>query len=186
MDFFPGDTSLQSKSLDFSALVKRRGNFAGTPTQKSHIPVTLIMTRKISAISLALLVFLSINLYPLEWDEQFSLVGIKLSELYEGFGPPETVYAARGNELWQDDVVFQYTGKEFYIFRDRVWQVKFSSVYGISVNDPKQAAMLRLGITSADDDYALFPLHGGNWPLTLRVNFTAGIVSAIYVYRSDL
>jgi hypothetical protein len=133
-----------------------------------------------------LMAFLSFRIYPLEWDEQFSLIGLKLPKLFEGFGPPDTVYAARGNELWQDDVVFQYAGKDFFIYKDRVWQVKFSSVFGISLNDPKQAAMLRLGSTAADNgDYALLPLQGGDWPLMIRVNFTAGFVSAIYVYRSD-
>ncbi|MDR2730765.1 MAG: hypothetical protein LBB81_07705 [Treponema sp.] len=133
-----------------------------------------------------LMAFLSFRIYSLEWDEQFSLIGLKLPELFEDFGPPDAVYAARGNEVWQDDVVFQYAGKDFFIYKDRVWQVKFSSVFGISLNDPRRAAMLRLGNTADDNgDYALLPLQGGDWPLMIRVNFTAEFVSAIYVYRSD-
>jgi len=144
------------------------------------------MKQKILVLVFFLTAFSFYRIYPLEWDEQFSLVGLKLSDLIANFGPPGTVYAARGVELWQDDVVFQYTGKDFFIYKDRVWQVKFSSVFGISLNDPKQAAILKLGATAVDNgDHALLPISGGDWPLMIRVNFSNGLVSAIYVYRSD-
>jgi len=120
-------------------------------------------------------------------DERLSLVGMRLAELIERYGPPKTVYAARGNELWQDDVVFRYDKEDFFIFGDRVWQVRVASAYGVSVNDPKQAALLVLGDKAQNmGDYLLMQLSGGDWQLTLRVNFNnAGLVSAIYIYRPD-
>ena len=120
-------------------------------------------------------------------DERLSLVGMRLAELIERYGPPKTVYAARGNELWQDDVVFRYDKEDFFIFGDRVWQVRVASAYGVSVNDPKQAALLALGDKAQNmGDYLLMQLSGGDWQLTLRVNFNnAGLVSAIYIYRPD-
>jgi len=142
----------------------------------AHIQLTLPMKQKILALVFFMTVFSFFRIYPLEWDDQFSLVGLKLSDLIESFGAPAAVYAARGVELWQDDVVFQYTGKDFYIYKDRVWQVKFSSVFGISLNDPKQAAILKLGATAVDNgDYALLPIQGGDWPLIIRVNFYNGL-----------
>jgi len=139
---------------------------------------------------LLILPFLAFSLWaqnqPVNTDEPVSFVGMRLTEVIDRFGTPKTVFASRGGEIWQDDVVFQYTGKDFFIYKDRVWQVKFSSVYGIFLNDPKQAAMLRLGGTTVDNgDHVLLPLQGGNWPLMIRVNFTNGLVSTIYVYRSD-
>ena len=116
-----------------------------------------------------------------------SLVGMRLAELIERFGPPATVLAARGNELWQDDVIFQYDEMDFFIYRDRVWQVRVASAHGIRVGDPRQAVVLVLGDDVEDrGDYLVSPLTGRDWPLALRVNFnSAERVSAIFIYRPD-
>jgi hypothetical protein len=112
---------------------------------------------------------------------------MRLEELIGRFGPPQAVYAVRGNEEWQDDVVFVYSEGDFYIAKDRVWQVGLKSVYGLSLGDPKAAALLILGEEARDQgDHALRPFAGGAWPLTLRVNFSnTGLVTAIFLYRSD-
>jgi len=120
-------------------------------------------------------------------DEPLSFVGMRVAELIERFGPPEAVSAVRGNEIWQDDVVFQYAGRDFYIFKDRVWQVKLASARGISLGDPKAAALLVLGNMAEDrGNYLLLPLSGRDWPLMFRVNLNnAGLVTAIFIYRPD-
>ena len=117
----------------------------------------------------------------------FSYVGMKLAELFERFGAPETVHAARGVEIWQDDVVFKYNEGDFYIFGDRVWQVKLPSAYGITVGDPKAATLLVLGNAAEDKgDHLLIPLNNQDWPLMMRINFNnAFAVSAIFIYRPD-
>ena len=132
------------------------------------------------------LFFFAFPLWPQDSEPHF-FVGMKLAELINRFGPPETVYAARGDESWQDDVVFEYAQGDFYIYRDRVWQVKLTSAYGIAVGDTKPAALLALGGQAEDmGNYMLLPLSGGAWPLTLRVNFSSeGLASAIFVYRQD-
>ena len=114
-------------------------------------------------------------------------VGMKLEELIGRYGPPRAVYAARGSESWQDDVVFEYDQGDFYIYRDRVWQVGLASAYGIALGDPKPAALLVLGGRAEDrGNYLLFPLPDGGWPLMLRIDFSGtGLVSAIFVYRPD-
>jgi len=119
--------------------------------------------------------------------EPLSFVGMTLADLIGRFGTPAAVFAARGNELWQDDVVFRYARGDFYIYGDRVWQVKLVSAFGVSNGDTKRAALTVLGNAVQDrGDHALLPVTGGNWPLMLRVNFNeTGFVSAIYIYRPD-
>ena len=120
-------------------------------------------------------------------DEKLSFVGMTLAELIERFGVPKTVIAARGNELWQDDVIFRYNDGDFYIYSDRVWQIKFTSALGISNKDLKPAVLRVLGNNAEDmGDHVLLHISGMNWPLMLRVNFSnSGQVSAIYLYRPD-
>jgi len=123
------------------------------------------------------------------YDGQFALVGMRLGELVERFGAPASVHAARGAEEWQDDVVFVYPHGDFYVHRDRVWQVGFGSIYGMRVGDPRGVADLILGERARDYGgflvYPLGSLPGAGWPIALRVNFAAGRISAIFVYRSD-
>ena len=120
-------------------------------------------------------------------NEPFSFVGMRLPELFERFGLPQEVFAVRGNEIWQDDIVFRYPAGDFFIYRDRVWQVRVSSVRGISTGDPKQAVLLVWGSNIEDrGNHLLAPLPGGVWPLMLRFNISnAGLVSDIFIYRPD-
>jgi hypothetical protein len=119
-------------------------------------------------------------------EEPLSFVGMKLDELINRFGSPQTVHAARGNEHWQDDVVFTYTDYDFYIYRDRVWQVAVKSIYNIKIGDASAVVLLVLGDAAQDmGDYILYALPSGSWPLSLRVNCNAGRVTALFVYRTD-
>jgi hypothetical protein len=120
-------------------------------------------------------------------EEKLSYVGMTLTELIERFGAPKTALAVRGNEQWQDDVVFQYNEGDFYIHRDRVWQVMLPSAFGFSNRDRKAAALLALGNSAQDrGDHILFPVSGKDWQLMLRVNIgNTGQVTAIYIYRPD-
>jgi hypothetical protein len=119
-------------------------------------------------------------------DEIVSNIGLKLEDLFQRFGAPKTVHAARGDEDWQDDVVFIYNEGDFYIYRDRVWQIGLKSGYGVKIGDPKAAALLVFADKAQDNgDYLLYPITGGAWPLSLRINFTAGKISGIFVFRTD-
>jgi len=140
---------------------------------------------------LLLLFFFALPLWAQEQSgaagDPFSLVGMKVAELIERFGAPMAVYAARGNEVWQDDVVFRYDSADFYIVKDRVWQVKLAAALGINSGDPKQAALLVLGAKAQDNgDHLLMSVAGKDWPLVFRVNVNnAGRVAAIFIYRPD-
>ena len=119
-------------------------------------------------------------------EGQPALIGLKLDELIKRFGAPYSVYSARGDETWQDDVVFTYPEGDFYIHRDRVWQIGLKSAFGLKIGDPKSAALLALGVEAQDrGTYILCPLPSSAWPLSIRVNCTMGRIAAIYVYRPD-
>ena len=118
--------------------------------------------------------------------EPLSFVGMTLNELFERFGTPASVYTARGEENWQDDVVFVYNEGDFFIYRNRVWQIGLKSLYGMKIGDAKAVALLTLGDEAQDaGNYLLCNLSGFGWPLSLRVSLSDGKVSAIYVYRPD-
>jgi hypothetical protein len=120
-------------------------------------------------------------------EDPSALVGLTLEALIDRFGIPQSVYAVRGLEEWQDDVVFVYPQGDFYVFRDRVWQIGIKSAYGIHAGDPRAAAALVMGDEAEEFEECLrLSLPGKGWPLMLRVNVTpAGAVSAIFVYRPD-
>jgi len=137
---------------------------------------------------LPLLLIIVVPLWPQEGgDDPFSFVGMTLADLIWRFGPPQTVFTARGGELWQDDVVFRYAEGDFYIYRDRVWQVKLVSAAGISNGDSKPVVLLVFGDTAEDrGNHVLLPVSDRDWPLMVRVNFNdTGLVTAIYIYRPD-
>ena len=113
-------------------------------------------------------------------------IGITLSELLKNHGVPKNVYAVRGVAAWQDDVVFVYDNSEFFIFGNRVWQIKVRSAYSIKDGDTKAAVTKALGEGSNNEGYTLYQLPSKTWPLMLRVNWnTSGRAAGIYIYRSD-
>jgi hypothetical protein len=122
------------------------------------------------------------------------LIGLTIAELIEQAGPPKMVYAVRGENAWQDDVVFSYSGasapaEEFYLYRDRVWQVKVASYEGVKTGDKRSVLPLVFGSSLTEaEDYSLCTVTGtGSWPLIARFNTNkAGVITGIYIYRADI
>jgi hypothetical protein len=116
------------------------------------------------------------------------MVGLTLEELHAKFGLPQRVYAARGVEPWQDDVVFVYPSIDCYIFEDHVWQISVQTAYGVKTGDERsQVKTLLWGKTLDFEDALLFRLPSGSWEMMMRVNFDAeGKAQAIFIYRSDM
>ncbi|MDR3174722.1 MAG: hypothetical protein LBU19_10765, partial [Treponema sp.] len=113
--------------------------------------------------------------------------GLTLEGLYSRFGVPQAVRAVRGEEEWQDDVVLVYPQGDFYVYRDRVWQVGIPSVRGIHLGDSREAVILALGGDAAEgEDCFILPVRNQAWPMALRVNMNGSSqVSGIFIYRSD-
>ena len=119
-------------------------------------------------------------------NEPSQLVGLTLSELINRFGVPKQVYAVRGIAAWQDDVVFVYDTGEFFIYGNRVWQLKLRSAYDVKDGDAKASVTGKLGEGRSFEGYTLYQLPGKAWPMMLRINWNAsGRAEGIYIYRSD-
>ena len=121
-------------------------------------------------------------------DDPVSCIGLSLSDLLNRFGVPRSVYASRGLETWQDDVVFVYDEGEFYIFKDRVWQAGLKAVMGVSTGDSRGVALLVLGSKAQPrGDSIFYPLNEKAWPMMIRYDLDrAGRVQAIFIYRTDI
>ena len=119
--------------------------------------------------------------------DPLSFVGFTLNDLVSRFGTPRSVYPARGLEEWQDDVVFAYGQGDFYIHRDRVWQLSLRAIRGINIGDSRSVVSLVLGSTAETRGNSIFyPINDRSWPLMLRCDFdNAGRVQAIFIYRAD-
>lgn len=118
-----------------------------------------------------------------------SLIGLTIEELIARFGIPGSVHAVRGLESWQDDVVFVYKERDFYIYKDHVWQIAVKAAYGVKIGDHETLVSQTLGKERIRyvDDYLLFALPSQTWPLMLRISFNnLRAVSAIYIYRPDI
>lgn len=125
-------------------------------------------------------------------DDPVSLLGCGLGDALERFGAPSHVSALRGEEAWQDDVVFSYaTGYSLYWAGDRLWQLRFDpgyagSVYGVFVGDSVDKTVSLLGSPYFRSSEAIvFRLAYKGYPVRLRVAVAAEKVSAIYLYRAD-
>jgi hypothetical protein len=123
-----------------------------------------------------------------EQVEYSSIVGMTMEEIFSQFGTPQTIYAVRGAESWQDDVVFAYKDFDCYIYQDRVWKVGVKSVLGISIGDSRDAAALVLDDkVVAFDNCMIAPLSSKDWSLVIRVNFNdKGDITALFIYRPDV
>ncbi|MDR1353151.1 MAG: hypothetical protein LBK05_07705, partial [Treponema sp.] len=104
------------------------------------------------------------------------------------FGVPQSVYVTRGPNTWQDDVVFAYGDWEFYIYKDRVWQISLKAAYGIKIGERREVIPLVLGNgVQTYNGFSLYTYSNRSWPITLRFNIDQyGLVTAIFIYRADM
>ena len=125
-------------------------------------------------------------------DNPASLLGLTLAQLLATFGTPDTVYPVRGPEAWQDDVVFHYPdGFSFFIFRDRVWQLRLDttyhgSIFGMFPGDSTDKILAVLGAPDTQtDDTWIYRLPEQGYPVRLRLSIADAKVEDFYVYRGD-
>jgi hypothetical protein len=121
-------------------------------------------------------------------NDPASLVGASLRDLISMFGAPQSVYATRGPNTWQDDVVFAYGDWEFYIYKDRVWQISLKAAYGIKIGERREVIPLVLGNgVQIYEGFTLYTYSNRSWPITLRFNTDQyNLITAIFIYRPDI
>jgi hypothetical protein len=121
------------------------------------------------------------------------LLGLTPAEALERLGAPAKVYAVRGPEAWQDDVVFEYgEGISLFLFADRVWQVRITEPYplpvlGFVLGGTRDDISRALGFPeSATGSQPEWMLSGEAWPVRLRaIPSDNGMIRELYVYRAD-
>ncbi len=115
------------------------------------------------------------------------LIGSTLQSIITQFGSPLAVYAVRGQEPWQDDVVFSYDGIDLYWYQNRVWQIGIPRGFGVKKGDAKETVLALLGEPLIQQDtYLVYRLPSRGWPLRLRVLLSESYtVQSLYVYRPD-
>lgn len=119
-------------------------------------------------------------------SEPEDIVGITVRELVEKFGAPDAAYAVRGNETWQDDVIFEYKSGDFYIFKDRVWQAGLRSANGIKLGDNKMGVGMIHGAAIKDmGAYIAVPVAHRSWPLEYRYYVEKDKIVSIFLSRPD-
>ena len=120
-------------------------------------------------------------------NDPVSFVGLTLDELISRFGVPKSVYASRGLEEWQDDVVFVYDQGEFYIYRNRVWQLSVKAARGLNSGDSRAVVSLVLGSKAEYRGDSVFSfIDEAGWPMMMRCDFDRdNKVRAIFIYRTD-
>ncbi len=120
------------------------------------------------------------------------LIGLDLKTALDALGAPQEVLSFRGPEASQDNVVFYYPDFLYlFWYQNRVWQVRcdrrFSRPFlGVVMGMPREVierTSQRQLIAKGDSLY--FDLDDGKYPLRVRLVFTEGALSDLYVYRSD-
>jgi len=122
-----------------------------------------------------------------------TLVGLTLPEALERFGAPAEVFAARGAESWQDDVVFYYP-PGFYLFwyQNRVWQARVDGSFGgtflnLAMGRSREQVLAALGPPMREvGDSLVYHLEDRGYPVRLRLYFRDGALADAYCYRGDL
>lgn len=121
-----------------------------------------------------------------------SLLGMTLKQADVAFGPPTQVFPVRGQQAWEDDVVFYYPDHSYlFWFRDRVWQVRVDRRFagkaiGLKMGESRSAVQGVLGKPfHVGRSSEIFILPDRGFPVRARLFFTDDKLSDLYVYRGD-
>jgi hypothetical protein len=119
-------------------------------------------------------------------------IGMDLPTAVTALGLPQQMFTWRGSDEKRDNVVFYYANQLYlFWFRDRVWQVRFDRRYagplfGLTFGTPREVVNASIPKTAlASGDSLFFDIDNPTFPMRVRLVFTDGMLSDMYVYRSD-
>jgi hypothetical protein len=119
-------------------------------------------------------------------------IGLDLPGIVSALGLPQGMFSYRAAEEKLDNVVFYYPDYLYlFWYRNKVWQVRCDRRFagpvlgltlGMSHEQVERASPRPL---TPNGDSLYFDLDSESYPLRVRLVFTAGVLSDLYVYRSD-
>ena len=133
-------------------------------------------------------------------------LGMDIGSAVTALGLPRDMFTWRGTDQGRDNVVFYYPDALYlFWFRDRVWQVRFdrrstTPVFGLTIGMSRDRIIQtypRKLLVSGDSLYFDLdpdgfpsgppPATGSarGFPVRVRLVFDAGMLSDMYIYRSD-
>ena len=125
-------------------------------------------------------------------DDPAPLLGFGLAESLSRFGLPASVFSLRGDEAWQDDVVFAYSpGYTLFMYGNKLWQLRLSrpykgSIYGLFIGDDSAKALSVLGQPfEADSSSLVYRMPYKSYPVKLRLTLQDDRLVDAYLYRAD-
>jgi hypothetical protein len=143
--------------------------------------------------SVLLLAALGFPLWAQEAVDLPALIGLTLEEAYERLGVPARVYALRGDEQQQDDVVFYYSDHLYlFWFQDRVWQARADgrfrgTVFSLPMGVSRRQVIESMGQPILEFEESLvFHVEDRGYPIQARFYFESDRMSDVYCFRGDL
>ena len=120
-------------------------------------------------------------------------LGWTFDEALAALGPPARMFPYRGAEAGEDNVVFYYADHSYlFWFRDRVWQVRVdarregAAAPSLSMGMDREAVRAAWGDPlDPGADAWTYVLPDRGYPVRARLYFDDGVLSDLYVYRSD-
>jgi len=144
---------------------------------------------RIAPLAVALLVAAAA---PAVADDPTGLIGMNPAQAFAALGAPQEIFAWRGQEPAEDDIVFFYPDFRYvFWFQSRVWQVRFDGRYagtvlGFSIGMDHAAAQAQAeGRLQEAGDSLYLALDTGPYPIRVRLAMVDHRIADIYVFRSD-
>ena len=148
--------------------------------------------RVASRLCLFLCLFLPASGVFADASDPVSFIGIDLPTAVSILGLPQQMFTYRGSDASRDAVVFYYASHEYlFWFNYRVWQVRFDkratgNVLGVTLGMTQDQVHLAAPRSYQEvGDSLYFDIEGLAFPVKARLVFAAGVLSDVYIYRSD-
>lgn len=152
------------------------------------------MNKKLLLILFALLSVSNLTAFDTSDGESF--LGLTIENLFQAQAVPLDIRPQRGVEEDEDNVVFFYgSGFSLFLFKNRVWQVRYDRratllPYDLTIGESRRSILSRflereLVPLVSGDDYVTFQLRDSPWPIRMSLYFDSDSLDDLYIYRSD-
>jgi hypothetical protein len=127
------------------------------------------------------------------------LLGLTPEEAYQKMGVPIEIFPMRGENEWQDDVVFYHDNHVYlFWFKNRVWQFRADkrfegTILGLKIGLNRKAVNKMFGKPFKKNDFSEIYLnpkgitrYETGFPVRLKIFYDENnMTSDIYIYRGD-